>query len=173
MNEGAAMAGKQDMSWRLRLAAVRYRFTESLFVQPAALMLVGVVLAIITTRIDDSLSPDTDLAFTLAMSSNAATWLLSTVAGAMITTVGVVFSLTVVSLQLASGQFSPRVMRSCLRDRLSQRVIGFLLATFFYCVLVLPRISGEPTDPAPQISLMVAIVLTLVTVIGIILHLDH
>ncbi len=167
------MAGKQNMSWRLRLATVRYRFTESLFVQPAALMLVGVVLAIITTRIDDSLSPDTDVPFTLAMSSNAATWLLSTVAGAMITTVGVVFSLTVVSLQLASGQFSPRVMRSFIRDKLSQRVIGLLVATFFYCVLILPNVSGEATDPAPQVSLTVAVLMTLVTVIGILAHLDH
>jgi uncharacterized membrane protein len=46
------------------------------------------------------------------------------VAGTTITTAGVVFSLTVVSLQLASSQFSPRVMRSFIRDRLSQVVIG-------------------------------------------------
>lgn len=63
------------------------------------------------------------------MSSNTAVWLLSTVAGAMITTAGVVFSLTVVSLQPASSQFSPRVMRSFVRDRLSQVVIGLLIDT--------------------------------------------
>ena len=167
------MVRKHDISWRLRLTALRYRFTESLFVQPTMLMLVGVVLAVITTLIDDSLSPDVDLPFTLAMSSNAATWLLATVAGAMITTVGVVFSLTVVSLQLASGQFSPRVMRSFIRDKLSQRVIGLLVATFFYCVLILPSVSGEATDPAPQVSLTVAVLMTLITVIGILAHLDH
>ncbi|MGD7001633.1 DUF2254 domain-containing protein [Corynebacterium halotolerans] len=167
------MARGNGISWKLRLAALRYRFKESLFFYPSLIMLVGIVLALVTPAIDNALGYGSPVPFTVAMSSNAATWLLATVAGAMITTVGVVFSLTVVSLQLASGQFSPRVMRSFIRDRLSQRVIGFLLATFFYCVLVLPRISGEPTDPAPQISLMVAIVLTLVTVIGIILHLDH
>ena len=111
--------------------------------------------------------------FTLAMSSNAATWLLSTVAGAMITTVGVVFSLTVVSLQLASDQFSPRVMRSFIRDRLSQGVIGLLVGTFFYCVLTLPNLSGESTAPAPRVSLTVAVALTVVTVVGIIAHHDH
>ncbi|QGU06033.1 hypothetical protein COCCU_00325 [Corynebacterium occultum] len=136
-------------------------------------MLVGVGLAVVTTAIDDALGHDAELPFTLAMSSNAATWLLSTVAGAMITTVGVVFSLTVVSLQLASDQFSPRVMRSFIRDRLSQRVIGLLVATFFYCVLVLPNVSGETTDPAPRVSLTAAVVLTLITVIGILSHLDH
>lgn len=161
------------MSWRLRLAAVRYRFRESLFAYPVALMLVGVVLAVVATIIDDAIGHDAQLPLALAMSSNAATWLLATVAGAMITTVGVVFSLTVVSLQLASGQFSPRVMRSFIRDRLSQRMIGLLVATFFYCVLILPNVSGEATDPAPQVSLTLAVVLTLITVIGILAHLDH
>ena len=90
-----------------------------------------------------------------------------------ITTVGVVFSLTVVSLQLASGQFSPRVMRSFIRGRLSQGVIGLLVGTFFYCVLILPSINGEATVPAPRVSMTLAVVLTLITVVGIIAHLDH
>ena len=76
------------MSWRLRWAAVRYRFKESLFAYPTLLMLVGVVLAVITTLIDDRIGHDVDLPLTIALSSNGAMWLLSTVAGAMITTVG-------------------------------------------------------------------------------------
>jgi uncharacterized membrane protein len=167
------VAKRVGLSRRLRMASVRDRFAESLFLHPALIMLVGIALAVVATVLDDALGHDTDVPLTLSMSSNAATWLLSTVAGAMITTVGVVFSLTVVSLQLASDQFSPRVMRSFIRDRLSQRVIGLLVATFFYCVLVLPNVSGEATDPAPQISLTLAVVLTLVTVAGIIVHLDH
>jgi uncharacterized membrane protein len=167
------VARHQGLTWGLRTAAVRYRFQESLFLRPALVMLGGILLAVVATALDDRLGHDADLPLTLAMSSNAATWLLATVAGAMITTVGVVFSLTVVSLQLASDQFSPRVMRWFIRDRLSQGVIGLLVGTFFYCVLVLPNVSGEATDPAPRLSLTVAVVLTLVTVVGIILHLDH
>jgi uncharacterized membrane protein len=157
----------------LRAAALRYRFKESLFLFPALVMLAGIALAIGATAVDNALGHDAAVPLTLAMSSNAATWLLSTVAGAMITTVGVVFSLTVVSLQLASDQFSPRVMRSFIRDRLSQAVIGLLVATFFYCVLILPSLSGDPSEPAPRVSLTIAVVLALVTVVGIIVHLDH
>ncbi len=167
------MARRAGLARGLRIAAVRYRFAESLFLFPALIMLGGIALAISATAADDALGHDARVPLTLAMSSNAATWLLATVAGAMITTVGVVFSLTVVSLQLASDQFSPRVMRSFIRDRLSQAVIGLLVATFFYCVLVLPNISGEATDSAPRISLTIAVVLTVVTVVGIIAHLDH
>ncbi|AGG65874.1 hypothetical protein H924_02100 [Corynebacterium callunae DSM 20147] len=137
------------ISGRLRLAMLSYRFEESLFLYPALIMSGGIVLAVVATVVDDALGHGTRVPLTLTMSSNAATWLLATVAGAMITTVGVVFSLTVVSLQLASDQFSPRVMRSFIRDRLSQRVIGLL------------------------VSLTVAVILTLITVAGIIVHLDH
>ena len=167
------MARHVGLAWRLRFAAVRYRFQESLFLFPALVMLGGVLLALIATAIDDALGDDATVPFTLAMSSNAATWLVATVAGAMITTVGVVFYLTVVSLQLASDQFSPRVMRSFIRDRLSQGVIGLLVGTFFYCVLILPTLSGEPTAPAPRVSLTIAVLLTVITVVGIIVHLDH
>ncbi|MGN0100851.1 MAG: DUF2254 domain-containing protein [Dietzia sp.] len=167
------MIRREHLAWSLRVAGLRYRFRESLFVLPALVMVGGILLAIAATSADNALGDEAEVPLTLAMNSNAATWLVATVAGAMITTVGVVFSLTVVSLQLASGQFSPRVMRSFIRDRLSQGVIGLLVGTFFYCVLVLPNINGEATAPAPRISVTLAVVLTLVTVVGIIAHLDH
>jgi uncharacterized membrane protein len=166
------MRGRPGPALRLALSAGSYRFRESLFLLPLLLVAAGIVLALLTAAVDRSLGAD-PIPLTLGMSSNAAIWLLSTVAGATITTVGVVFSLTVVSLQLASSQFSPRVMRSFIRDRVSQVVIGMLVSTFVYCVLTLPTISGEATEPAPRISLTVAVVLTVVTVVLIIAHLDH
>lgn len=167
------MVRRHHLAWGLRLAAVRYRFKESLALFPALMMVAGIVLAQGAIAADRALGSNVTVPLTLSMSSNSAIWLLATVAGTMMTTAGVVFSLTIVSLQLASEQFSPRVMRSFIRDRLSQVVIGLLVATFFYCILILPTVSGVVTDPAPPISLTVAVVLTLVTVLGIVVHLDH
>src|SRR4051794_17060818 len=158
---------------RLRVAAAVYRFRESLFLLPALIVVGGVILAELTHAVDDGLGPDGTIPGTLAMSSNTATWLLSTVAGAMITTAGVVFSLTVVSLQLASSQFSPRVMRTFVRDRLSQVVIGLLIATFVYCVLTLRYVSADPDSSAPPVTLTVAVALAVATVLLIVAHLDH
>ena len=157
---------------RLRLAAAAYRFRESLFYFPALIVLGGVLLAELMSVLDESVEGER-VPFTLTMNSNAATWLLSTVAGATITTAGVVFSMTVVSLQLASSQFSPRVMRSFIRDRLSQLVIGLLVATFVYCVLTLRHVDGDPDTAAPSLSMTVAVVLVVVTVLLIIAHLNH
>ena len=167
------MFARMSVRWRLWSGTSLYRFRESLFVLPAGIVAAGIALSLLTGWIDGSVPDDDSLPLTLHMSSNAATWLLSTVAGATITTAGVVFSLTVVSLQLASSQFSPRVMRSFIRDRLSQVVIGMLVATFVYCVLVLPRLSGEPAAPAPAVSMTMAMVLAVVTVVLIMAHLDH
>lgn len=101
------MVRRHHLAWGLRVAAVRYRFKESLALFPALMMVAGIGLAVGATAIDSALVPGVDLPLTLSLSSHSAMWLLSTVAGAMMTTAGVVFSLTVVSLQLASEQFSP------------------------------------------------------------------
>jgi len=165
-------SGRAVLAPRLRWAAAEYRFRESLFQFPALIVLGGLLLAEAMAALDDALGTE-DLPFTLTMNSNAATWLLSTVAGAMITTAGVVFSMTVVSLQLASSQFSPRVMRSFIRDRLSQWVIGLLVASFVYCVLILRHVRADPAEPAPSVSMTVAVVLVVTTVLLIIAHLNH
>lgn len=157
----------------LRIGTALYRFRESLFWLPTIVVIGGVLLSQATARLDELFAARRSVLFTVRMSNNAAAWLLSTVAGATITTAGVVFSLTVVSLQLASSQFSPRVMRSFIRDRLSQFVIGLLVATFVYCVLVLPHIHGDETADAPPISMTVAMILTVATVLLIIVYLNR
>jgi uncharacterized membrane protein len=104
----------------------------------------------------------------LRLSPEATISLLSTIAGATVTTVGVVFSLIVVTLQLASGQFSPRVLRSYFRDRNSQLLIGLLAALFAYCVLCLrsvrPALAGQPLE-VPNLTVNVAVLLTVVSIL--------
>jgi uncharacterized membrane protein len=155
---------------RVRAAAAAYRFQESLFLLPALIVALGVGAAEFAGALDEAhVRPP----LALGMTTNAATWLLATIAGATITTAGVVFSLTVVSLQLASSQFSPRVLRSFIRDRLSQVVIGLLVATFCYSVLTLRRLDGAAHEAAPAVSMTVAVLLTLATVLLIVAHVDH
>ena len=62
--------------------------------------------------------------------ADGARGILQTIAGSVITVTGVVFSLTVVTLQLASTQFSPRLLRTFLRDVSNQVVLATFLATF-------------------------------------------
>ncbi|HVM01902.1 MAG TPA: DUF2254 domain-containing protein [Acidimicrobiales bacterium] len=69
--------------------------------------------------------------------------LLSAIASSTLTLAALVFSVTVIVLQLASGQFSPRVLRTFLRDQRNQATLGVFLATFMYALLVLREVRGE------------------------------
>ncbi len=62
----------------------------------------------------------------------------------MISFTAVVFSITVVILQLSSSQYSPRVLRRFLRDRLIQSSLGVFVATFAYAMVVLRAVQGGP-----------------------------
>ncbi len=106
------------------------------------------------------------------MAPDTAVTLLATIAGATITTAGVVFSLLVVTLQLASGQFSPRVLRTFWRDRFGQVLIGLLLATFAFCVLALTQIDTT-ADDAPTLTLVLSVVLAFASILTIVVYLNR
>src|ERR1700753_4106150 len=75
-------------------------------------------------------------------SPDAAREILSSLAGALITVVGVVFSVMIVALTLASQQFGPRLLRTIIRAQVAQRTLGTFVATFFYAMLTLISIGS-------------------------------
>jgi uncharacterized membrane protein len=151
----------------LRRRAFTNRLRESLLFVPSVMVVLAALLQRWLVRLDRSLTVDR-LPFLLRMSPEATISLLSTIAGATITTVGVVFSLIVVTLQLASGQFSPRTLRFYFRDSMGQLLVGLLAALFAYCVLCLravrPSVGGAPLE-VHDLTVNVAVVLTLVSVL--------
>ncbi|MEU2851754.1 DUF2254 domain-containing protein [Streptomyces syringium] len=72
--------------------------------------------------------------------------IVTTVGSAMLTFIGVVFSISLVALQMASGQFSPRVVRLYVRSRITKSTFAVFLATFLFALLVQASYEGE-TDP--------------------------
>jgi uncharacterized membrane protein len=69
--------------------------------------------------------------------------ILSTIAGSMMTVVGVTFSMTLVTLSLASSQYSSRILRNFIRDRVTQVVLGIFGGIFTYCLIVLRTIRVD------------------------------
>lgn len=68
--------------------------------------------------------------------------MLSAIATSMVTVAGVVFSITIVTLSLTSTQYSPRVLRTFMRDAPTQVVLGTFVGIFVYCLIVLRTIRG-------------------------------
>jgi len=153
------------------MRAIRDRLRESMLFLPGLMLLASVIIAFVLAAIDKA-HQARPLTWTFAFTPGTASTLLGIVAGAVITTAGVVFSLLVVSLQLASGQFSPRVLRGFRRDRSGQVLIGLLLSTFAFCVLVLTQIDPSARR-APPLAVMFALLLTLASVIFIVVYLDR
>jgi uncharacterized membrane protein len=99
--------------------------------------------------------------------------LLSTVAGSMITVAGVVFSITIVALSLASSQYGPRLLRNFVRDKGNQIVLGSFIATFVYCLLVLRTVrGGDGAHFVPAIAITLGMVLTLAS-LGVLIYFIH
>ena len=75
--------------------------------------------------------------------------MLIAIAAAVITVVGVVFSITILALTLASQQFGPRMMRNFVRDIGNQVTLGVFVGTFVYSVLALVSINSVSPDVRP------------------------
>ncbi len=99
--------------------------------------------------------------------------ILSTVAGGMITVTGVVFSITVVALTLASQQFGPRLLYNFMRDRGNQLVFGTFIATYLYCLLVLRTIRQGADAYVPHLSVFLGFVLAVVSLMVLIYFIHH
>jgi uncharacterized membrane protein len=99
--------------------------------------------------------------------------LLLAVAGAIIGLVGVVFSITMIPLTIATAQFGSRLLRTFLRDTGTQITLGTFVATFIFCMLVLLRLRGDPAQPLPQVSVTVGLLLALASFSVLIYFINH
>lgn len=156
------------------------RLRSSYWFLPAVLALAALVLAAATVALDRSGSLQR-LPVLSALGAvdqpDGARALLTTVAGSLITVAGVVFSLTLVGLSLASQQFGPRLVGNFMRDRANQLVLGAFVATFLYCLMVLRTVRGADAvsgAPAfvPHLSVAVALALTLLS-LGVLIYFIH
>jgi uncharacterized membrane protein len=108
--------------------------------------------------------------FVIQNNADGARQILTTMAAAVITVVGVVFSITIVALTLASTQFGPRMLRNFIRDRGTQHTLGAFVATFVYAILALVAIGNGAAHPfVPNISITVAL-LALVLDMGVLIY---
>src|SRR6201987_1117750 len=107
-------------------------------------------------------------------SADSARVVLATVAAAIITVGGIVFSITIVALTLASTQFGPRMLRNFVRDRGTQVTLGTFVATFCYAIGTMVAVGGGPHGEfVPHLSITVTLMLTLADVEVLIYFLNH
>ncbi|MGA3092082.1 MAG: DUF2254 domain-containing protein [Terriglobales bacterium] len=98
--------------------------------------------------------------------------ILAGIAASIMTVVSIVFAILLMTLTLASMQFSPRIIVSFSRDRVTQWTLGIFLGTFLYCMAALPAARSLPQPFAPVATVLGAMALALICV-GLLLFFIH
>jgi len=99
--------------------------------------------------------------------------ILSVIATSIMTVVSIVFAMLLMTLTLASTQFSPRILVSFVRDRGTQWTLGLFLGTFAYCVAALPAARSLPTAFVPLVTVTGAMLLGLACIGWLIFFIHH
>ncbi|XKH02141.1 DUF2254 domain-containing protein [Marinobacter nauticus] len=142
---------------------------------PTLMAGLAVVLAIVSVTLDEPVTEwlVRNLGWTFTGGAEGASAVLGIVAGSMITIAGVVFSMTLVALSLASSQLGPRLLSSFMRDTTTQVVLGTFIATFLYCLVVLRMIRrGEEFGFVPHLSVTLGVLLAAASV-GVFIYFIH
>jgi uncharacterized membrane protein len=100
--------------------------------------------------------------------------MLSTLAGSMMTVMGITFSMTLLALVLASGQYTSRILRNFMRSRVTQFTLGVFAGIFAYCLIVLRTIrgSGDINEFVPGLAVFFGFIMALGG-IGILIYFIH
>ncbi|MDE0802381.1 MAG: DUF2254 domain-containing protein [Acidimicrobiales bacterium] len=162
----------------VRLSALVERVRSSLFFVPMAFVVAALVLGIAGLEIDTRLTESgTGLPDGLTSTVDSARAVLTTVAGATITVAGIAFSVSLLLIQQASSQYSPRVIHGFFRDPFNKRVMGVVVGTFTFCLVVLRSVRGpleqDGSPVIPNLSVALAVALGVVSILAIIAFISH
>ena len=159
---------RQLPSWRWE------ELRTTLWVVPSILIVVSVLLFVATFQVDVAADHGhlTLPVWIRTGSADAERQVLIAIAAAVITVIGVVFSITILALTLASQQFGPRMMRNFVRDIGNQVTLGVFVGTFVYSVLSLVSINSLSSTFVPHLSTSVAEALLLVD-LGVLIYFIH
>ncbi|MET1003869.1 MAG: DUF2254 family protein, partial [Acidimicrobiia bacterium] len=145
---------------------------SSLWFTPVVCVLAGAVLSFGTIWIDRA--TDFDLVpESLTGGPDAAVAILSTVAASMVSLAALVLTITMVVVQLAMGQFSPRIVQTILRDKPSQIAIGLFISTFVYAMLALREVRFDDGGSVPGLAIIGTYFLVVVSVVVLVVYVHH
>ncbi|WP_116998643.1 DUF2254 domain-containing protein [Desertimonas flava] len=139
---------------------------------PVMCVLAGVVISLSTIAVDRAGEFEV-LPRWLTGGPDAAVGVLTTIAASMVSLAALVLTITMVVVQLAMGQFSPRIVQTFLKDKPSQLAIGLFVATFAHAMLALREVSTDGDGQVPGVAIATAYVLVLVSIAMLVIYVNH
>jgi len=150
------------------------RLRSSLFYVPMLFSIVGAGLAQVALLVD---ARGTGVPDRFASTVDSARSVLGVIAGATLTFAGIAFSVSLLLISAASSQYSPRVVHGLFRDPFNKRVMGIVIGTFIYCLVVMRAVRGPleetGTPVVPSVSVLLAVALGMTTVLALVAFINH
>src|SRR6476646_535267 len=158
----------------IRSAGIGAHVRGSLWFIPVVCVGAGVALSFITLWID-SRSDYALVPRSFTGGPDAALAILGAVATSMVSLAALVLTITMVVVQLAMGQFSPRIVQPILKDKPSQFAIGIFVGTFAFAMLAMRQVIIGTSGPGqvPGLTVVVAFVLVVVSIAVLVLYVHH
>lgn len=139
---------------------------------PLMCVLAGVGVSFGTIAIDRAFDNEL-IPESISGGPDAALEILGTVAASMVSLAALVLTITMVVVQLAMGQFSPRIVQRILQDRPSQLAIGIFVGTFAHAMLTLREVQTDGAGSVPGLAVVVAFVLVVVCIMVLVWYVHH
>jgi len=152
---------------------------------PLMMLIIVICLATFTIHLDELhiLAKYGKISWLIGGNPDGARSFLSTIATAMITVASITFSMTLLAVTFAGSQIGPRLTTNFMRDKTNQLTLGFFIAAFLYCLLILRSIVQNNTKDiiasndgilyVPQISLLVALIMAITGLIILVYYIHH
>lgn len=147
---------------------------SALWVMPTASVVFFLVAGMVLSHV--SIGDDSSLRWLVFQGTpEEARQILIVVSSTMITVTGLVFALTIIALQIASGQYSPRLLRNFMRDRGTQFVLSVFVGAFAYSTAGLHTVGVQNPDEAtfmPRLAVSGSLGLALAS-LGVLIYFIH
>ena len=148
------------------------RVARGLWFIPLACVVAGVGLSLCTIAIDKAFDYKLVPQW-ISGGPEAAMEILGTVAASMVSLAALVLTITMVVVQLAMGQFSPRIVQRILEDKPSQLAIGIFVGTFAHAMLALREVQIGNDGVVPGLAVVVAFVLVIISIMVLVWYVHH
>jgi len=159
----------------VRLRQLVDQFKHRLSFVPGLYVIGALIVAQLVLLVDRALS-GREVPELLATTVDSARSVFTAIAGGLITSITLLLSMMLVTIQLASSQYSPRTLRDWLSDRTVKHTVGLALGTTVFSLLALrsTRALGDGTDEiVPHASVILAVALGVVSLFGVVRSVDH
>ena len=149
---------------------------SSLWFVPGLMIIFSLASAFVLIEVDSTFAGDwvKEYPRIFGLGADGSRGMLTAIAGSMLTVAALVFSLTLSIIAQASGQFTPRILRNFMSDRVNQFVLGYFVSVFTYCLVILRTIRGaDEIKFVPSVATVFGLVLSIGGVIVLIYFIHH